>query len=113
MLTAFMGGLALGSHFLASRAGRIRSPARVFGWIEIGIGLYALCIPGLFSFLKIIYQYVSQNISDSLFVLTSTRFIFAALLLLIPTAFMGATLPVLSQGVLRQRDRFSTRLGFL
>src|SRR4051812_19425962 len=50
VLTAFMGGLGLGS-FLAGRiADRIRDPARAYAAAEASIGLYALAVPALLSF---------------------------------------------------------------
>ena len=45
VLTAFMGGLALGS-FLAGRfIDKIKNPLRTYGLLEGGIGLYALLLP--------------------------------------------------------------------
>src|SRR5438270_3998156 len=45
VLSAFMGGLALGSH-LAGRVGsRIQDPLRAYALCEAGVGLYALTLP--------------------------------------------------------------------
>ena len=47
VLVAFMAGLGLGS-FLAGRwTHRLRKPNRVYGLLEIGVGLYALLVPVL------------------------------------------------------------------
>ena len=45
VLASFMGGLALGSFAAGRLAGRLRSPLRAFGLIEIGVGLSALATP--------------------------------------------------------------------
>src|SRR5918911_5070682 len=45
VLTAFMGGLALGSFYFGRRSESITRPLRVYGLIEIGIGLYGLAVP--------------------------------------------------------------------
>src|SRR5213083_747005 len=42
VLAAFMGGLALGSALAGRWAARIRRPLRAYGWMEVGIAIYAL-----------------------------------------------------------------------
>ena len=49
VLAAFMGGLALGSALAARLASRIKKPLSTYGWIEIGIAMYALLVPFCFS----------------------------------------------------------------
>src|SRR5215510_13300480 len=48
VLAAFMGGLALGSALAGRLAPRITRPVAVYGWMEIGIAVYALLVPFLF-----------------------------------------------------------------
>ncbi|HEV2123341.1 MAG TPA: hypothetical protein VGW38_11275, partial [Chloroflexota bacterium] len=56
VLSAFMGGLALGG-FLAGRvADRVTRPLRVYGILEIGIGVSAMLTPLAFRLLEAIYQ---------------------------------------------------------
>src|SRR5437867_4419654 len=45
VLVAFMGGLALGNIWLGTRADRSPRPLAFYGWLEIGIGVYALIFP--------------------------------------------------------------------
>ena len=45
VLGAFMAGLALGSRFVGWRLRRIADPMRLYAFIELGIGLYAVCFP--------------------------------------------------------------------
>src|SRR3954454_13180742 len=50
VLTAFMGGLGLGS-FLAGRfADRLREPVRLYAAAEATIGLYALVVPAVVAY---------------------------------------------------------------
>src|ERR1044072_452422 len=49
VLAAFMGGLALGSALAGKLAVRIKRPIRAYGLLDIGIALYALAVPFLFS----------------------------------------------------------------
>lgn len=113
VMTAYMCGLAIGAHFSGKWAEGAKKPVQIFGFLEMGIGLYALCVPGLFAVLRVVYRFAYQNLSESLSFLTFFRFVLAIFLLLVPTSLMGATLPVLSKGFLRQRKRFGTRLGGL
>src|SRR5438552_6890626 len=50
VLVAFMGGLALGNVWLGTRADRSPRPLAFYGWLEIGIGVYALIFPFYFEF---------------------------------------------------------------
>src|SRR3954451_18043964 len=49
VLVAFMGGLGLGSLFWGRRVGRTERPLRLFGLMEVAIGLYSLTVPLLFA----------------------------------------------------------------
>ena len=51
VLTAFMGGLALGSFVAGRHIDKIKNPLRVYGLLEGGIGLYALILPFLIGYL--------------------------------------------------------------
>lgn len=50
VLTTFMGGLALGSEVLGRKADRVRSPLRMFAFLQFGIGVYALVFDRIFGF---------------------------------------------------------------
>ncbi len=113
VLTAFMGGLALGSYYFGRRSLRIRRPLRLYGFIEIGIGLYGLAVPFIFALLPSIYQPFWQRFHLSFFSISIVRFFFAALVLILPTALMGATLPVLANYYARERERIGLRVGSL
>jgi spermidine synthase len=113
VMTAYMLGLALGAHLAGKWAERSLRPIRLFGMLEMGIGIYAMVVPLLFMGVHYLHIFAYQHISESLPFLTFFRFMMAILLLLVPTCFMGATLPVLSQGLLRQQEKFGGRLGLL
>jgi spermidine synthase len=113
VLTAFMGGLALGSFYFGRRSEKIQRPLRLYGLLEIGIGLYGLAVPFIFSALPSIYQPIWQWLQLSFFALSIVRFIFAGLVLILPTALMGATLPVLSSYYARDAHRIGLRVGSL
>jgi spermidine synthase len=95
VLAAFMGGLALGSALAARFAARIKRPVRAYAIIEIAIGLYALAVPLLFGGIDRVYAQVWQHFHPGFYGFAFSRFLLATAVLLIPTALMGATLPVL------------------
>src|SRR2546425_13145799 len=45
VLAAFMGGLAMGNRLCGGWADRLRQPVRAYGYLEIGIGVYAFFFP--------------------------------------------------------------------
>ena len=104
VLAAFMGGLALGSALAGRLAPRINRPVAAYGWMEIGIAVYALLVPLLFRGVDNLYAVIWQQLQPGFFTFTLLRFALSCLLLLVPTTLMGATLPVLSAALLRSAD---------
>src|ERR1041385_2279308 len=77
VLTAFMGGLALGSYYFGRRSERVRRPLRLYGFLELGIGIYGLLVPLIFGTLPTVYHYFWQGLQLSFFALSVLRFVFA------------------------------------
>ena len=110
VLAAFMGGLALGSALAGRRGAAVKRPVRAYGLLEIGIALYALAVPFLFSFLDNLYAVVWQNFHPGFFAFSLWRFLLSCVMLLVPTTLMGATLPLLSAALLRSAGPSSTSI---
>jgi predicted membrane-bound spermidine synthase len=108
VLAAFMGGLALGSALAGRLGARIARPVRAYGLLEIGIAVYALAVPFLFSLVDNLYALVWQQFHPGFFVFSVWRFLLSCLMLLLPTTLMGATLPLLSAALLRSVGPTST-----
>jgi hypothetical protein len=47
VLSVFMAGLGIGAWRFGAVADRSRSPLKLYGYLELGIGLYALLLPAL------------------------------------------------------------------
>src|SRR5437762_5361157 len=60
VLAAFMGGLSLGSWLAANSAAKVKRPLRVYAFLEIAVGLYALAVPLLFRGIDRVYAQVWQ-----------------------------------------------------
>ncbi len=101
VLAAFMGGLALGSALAGRFASRIKKPFRAYGILEIGIALYAIAVPFLFSLVDNLYAFIWQSLQPGFFTFSLWRFALSCLMLLVPTTMMGATLPILAAALVR------------
>ncbi len=111
VLSAFMAGLALGS-FLAGRYLSKRSHLlMLYGLLEIAIGVYCLLLPWLFDAATPLYAQLYAEEGGPL--LSIVRFVISFTLLLVPTTFMGATLPLLSQFLVKSPQGLSRTAGTL
>ncbi|HEY6804714.1 MAG TPA: fused MFS/spermidine synthase [Pyrinomonadaceae bacterium] len=108
VLAAFMGGLALGSALAGKLGSRIKRPLSSYGWLEIGIAVYAILVPFLFHWVDNLYAIVWQHFHPGFFAFSLWRFGLSCLLLLVPTTLMGATLPVLSAALLNSSGHDSS-----
>lgn len=99
VLTAFMGGLALGSWLLGRRlADRVRRPILWYAVIEGLVGAWGLLVPVVVDHLyPHLNRFLWQHFEPGYFTFSFLRFLFVLLLLLPPTALMGATLPLLAR----------------
>ena len=113
VLAAFMAGLALGSYVFGRLAERRKNLLRLYGVLELGVGVYGFAAPSLFYGARGIYAPLFWLYELSPGVFNVVLFVLAFLLLAIPTFLMGATLPVLSQVFVRSRSHLGQRVGDL
>lgn len=97
VLAVFMGGLAIGSALLGSRADRAAEPVRFYGRLELVIGLLAMATPLTFAAIEQVYILINARATLGFWEAALLRFGLSSLLLLPPTIMMGGTLPVLSK----------------
>ncbi len=113
LLTAFMGGLALGSAGIGRLTPRIRRPLLVYGLLELAIGLYGLSTPWMFRTVDGLYILIYQHFTPGASTFAALRFVMAMAILIIPTMLMGGTLPVLARFVIRKREQAGSGAGIL
>ncbi len=113
VLAAFMGGLALGGFVFGRVADRRKDHLKLYAYLEIGIAIYCVLLPLLFKGITGIYVQAYQAAGASFYVMSLVRFFLCALVLLLPTTFMGATLPILSRYVVKNIERFGSGFGRL
>lgn len=102
VLSAFMGGLAIGSLVFGRLVDKIKSPLKLFMFLEFGIGLFAVLFPFTFRGLINLYTPIIQSFGLSDYSGQVVKFIFSFIYLLIPTTLMGGTLPVIFKFFVRQ-----------
>ncbi len=96
VLAVFMGGLALGNRLLGIWADRLPNPVRVYGCLEIAVGIYAFLFMTLDGLVNRIFVALGTPIVAHATLLLFLNGVLAAVLLLGPTIMMGGTLPLLA-----------------
>jgi spermidine synthase len=113
VLASFMAGLGLGSLLGGRLAERLHRPLAAYGLAELGIGLLALATPGAFEAVQWISRPLSLALGENDALLFAVRVILSFVLLIVPTAFMGATLPIIVRSSLGRSDEPALRIGLL
>lgn len=113
VLAAFMGGLALGGAVAARRADAIRDPVRAYAVLEALAGLWALGTPWMLRAVGALDLRLVGGADPASFSAGLVHLGLAALVLVPPTALMGATLPVLGRAVVDAPGMAGGRVGAL
>lgn len=116
VLTAYMGGLGLGSYLAGKFSDRLKDPVRAYAMAEAAIGIYALSVPWIIGYYPALNQWLWSTFGDRYTLLSILRFFASAGLLIVPTTLMGATLPILARYFVSrpfELGRVSLRLGTL
>ena len=119
VLTAFMGGLALGSYYFgkkideSTRTDEVTSPLRMYALLEAGIGGFCLVWPLILTVLSALYVLIHRNVTSEFYTLSLIRFVLTFMVLLIPSTLMGGTLPVLTRFFVKKLEQLGTNIGIL
>ena len=103
VVAVFMGGLAWGAAIAGRHTGKIRQPLATYGTLECLLAFYAAASLWTFPWALQHLSVAATYFSDSFAWLAVMRVAAAAILILPPTLLMGASLPILSAWVERQR----------
>ncbi len=110
---SFMAGLALGSLAAGRFGDRVRRPLMWFGVCEALVGMTALATPASLAWLQQGYVRLYPSLPHSLPLLTLVRFVIAFSVLIIPTALMGATLPLVVKSSAFRASKLGERMALL
>lgn len=111
-LAAFFAGLAVGSWFWGRRAAIMKNPLRILAWLHIGIAVTAL------SYFAIVHGYrwgypLFYRRIGSVGWLLAVKFALALALVFPPAFFMGGTIPVVGQSLIRNPASFGRTAALL
>ncbi len=89
------------------------SPLRLYAQLELAIGVSGLAVLPLIGAAEPAFRFLDQQLHAGPAVMTLVRFGLCALVLLIPTTLMGATLPLLSRYAVAESKRTGWTVGRL
>jgi spermidine synthase len=112
VLTAFMSGLCLGSFVFGRWADKRANILKLYGILEFCIAGSALASPLILESITSVYLSLSPQ-SMPISKLLETRYVLSILVLIVPTTFMGGTLPILSRYFIHTEDDLERRIGAL
>ncbi|MBT3367335.1 MAG: fused MFS/spermidine synthase [Nitrospina sp.] len=125
VLAAFMAGLGLGSYLFgyaidhlpetnsSSSGGDVPAALLIYGWVEILICVSGVLLSLLFANFSGIYASLHSFIPESIPLQNLIKIVFAFGLMLIPTTFMGATLPIMSKYCVTDDSKIGTQVSLL
>ena len=117
VLAAYMAGLAIGAAAAARLVARVRRPVLAYAVLELGIALCALAVPLVIATLLRVSSAVfggrTTLPAESETLLAAFWLLSAFAILIVPTALMGATLPLLARHVVQREEEIGTKIGAL
>ncbi len=117
VLAAYMAGLAAGAALAGRLAPRIRRPVLAYGWLELGVAVAALLVPvGLDGATRVLLALYGgePGLPDASHAGIGVFYAAVAFgLLMVPTLFMGATLPLLVRHAVGRDDELGQQVSRL
>lgn len=113
MLTTFLLGLAAGGWVGGRLADRVKSPARLLGWVQLGVGVTALAT------LLLLWEWLPRVDGTAWLngralswpVYLVRRFLMAFLVMAVPTFLTGMTFPLVNRIGIRSLSRLGRGVG--
>lgn len=96
-LAAIFLGFAVGNAVVGNRSARWPRPLRIYGMLEVGIGLTALLVAPLLGLYEHVYPVLYTRFFGHPFAFVVVKMCLAAAALFMPAFLMGGTLPLLAQ----------------
>ena len=112
-LAAFFLGLVVGSRYWGRKAAGVGRPLRMYAILEAGVAASALMYFLLMDAYHAVYGPLFEMVGDSPSVFLTTKFLLATGVLLPPAFFMGGTLPMMSQHLVRRASTLGRTTSIL
>ncbi len=113
ILASFMGGLALGSYFFGKFIDKFSQPLKIYAVLEVGIGLFALTTPWLFTNFTNLFVFIHKSLDADYLTINLIKFTLSFIVLLFPTFLMGGTIPVIIKFFVHRLDKTGSRIGLI
>ncbi len=113
VVASFMGGMALGSYCFGRIADRHRNPLRLYAYLEVGAGAFALLFPFLLSAVSSLQLGIYHAFPIASYNSSVIKFFLCFSVLLIPSFLLGGTLPAVSRFFVTNFDTLSRGVGRL
>ena len=113
VLAAFMAGLGAGNAWAARFGGRVRRPLLAYAILELLVGVTGFGLVLALPFLPSLLAPLLRALAWSSPALNTARMVAAFGLMVVPSAAMGATLPLLLRALSAQEPVFGRALGRL
>ena len=97
VLSALAGGLGLGSFYFRRLGDGEKRPLRVYAFLGVGLGIFALIFPTLLDILNAICVLIYRGLGAGFYFLSWIRFALSFVVLLIPSTVMGGILLLLGR----------------
>lgn len=110
VLACFMAGLALGSSVFGRKADKSPNPVRLFAYVEIALGVFAIFLIPVFAFLPQPYAFLHKAFEGNS-ILNFMLFALSFQVLIIPTSLIGGTFPIMNRIYARQIKTIGEDVG--
>jgi spermidine synthase len=113
VLATFLGGMSIGALIGGAMATRSRRPLRDYAIVELAIAVYCVASPFLFDLAQSAYVSFAGGMPPDAPQLLVLRIALGAAVLVVPTALMGMTLPLLAQALGDTAGSLGQRVAWL
>ncbi len=113
IVALFFSGLALGSYLFGRLSLKVSRPLRVYAFLEIGVGVFAVLTLALFPALENVYIALYPHIYTHPGMVSLVRFLLSAVIILPPVILMGGTLPLFCRQYVDLKERIGFSVGLL
>ncbi len=113
VLATYMGGIAIGAWLGGRLAAGRSNPLVLYALCELGIALYCALTPAIFVGIRTTYVFLSADIAPDASILTAYRLLLGVGALIVPTIFMGMTLPLMARFFEKRAERLGKSVAVL
>jgi spermidine synthase len=113
VIACFFGGLAVGSWLAGRLADRVRNTLQLYGLLELGLGLASATVTLVLSAWQTWTGWLAPWLGPDSSIALPLTLACSLVVLILPTALMGATLPVLSRYLVKEGSSLAQRIGVL